>query len=150
MPTIYKVKDYWHEPTILIVIIEILNRVSTPEALKTGSLPLHERSQQASKLTDAETKSVNSIRRFNISDEQLIRELDSYSIEDVVELKIARFLDQLGPVQPDNVYELIIGKVEKPLITQILRRVGGNQVQASRILGINRNTLRKKIKSYGL
>jgi Fis family transcriptional regulator len=40
--------------------------------------------------------------------------------------------------------------VEKPLLVQILRRVGGNQVQAAKILGINRNTLRKKIKQYGL
>jgi DNA-binding protein Fis len=43
-----------------------------------------------------------------------------------------------------------MSKVEKPLLVQILRRVGGNQVQAAKILGINRNTLRKKIKQYGL
>jgi Fis family transcriptional regulator len=43
-----------------------------------------------------------------------------------------------------------MSKVEKPLLIQILRRVGGNQVQAAKILGINRNTLRKKIKLYGL
>jgi Fis family transcriptional regulator len=40
-------------------------------------------------------------------------------------------------------------KVEKPLLGQILRRTGGNQVHASKILGINRNTLRKKMKLYG-
>ncbi|NRA64342.1 MAG: hypothetical protein HRU19_07650 [Pseudobacteriovorax sp.] len=43
-----------------------------------------------------------------------------------------------------------MSKVEKPLLVQILRRVGGNQVQAAKILGINRNTLRKKIKHYGI
>lgn len=85
-----------------------------------------------------------------LGDADLVSRLDQSSIEDVVELKIARFFDQIGTFYPDNVHELIMAKVEKPLLSQILRRVGGNQVHASRILGINRNTLRKKIKLYGL
>lgn len=90
------------------------------------------------------------LRGVNIDDLELISRLDKYSIEDVVELKISRFLDQLGTFYPENVHELIMSKVEKPLLIQILRRVGGNQVQAAKILGINRNTLRKKIKLYGI
>ncbi|SME89725.1 helix-turn-helix domain-containing protein [Pseudobacteriovorax antillogorgiicola] len=89
-------------------------------------------------------------RGINIDDVDLIKRLDKYSIEDVVELKISRFLDQIGTFYPENVHELIMSKVEKPLLIQILRRVGGNQVQAAKILGINRNTLRKKIKLYGI
>jgi Fis family transcriptional regulator, factor for inversion stimulation protein len=77
-------------------------------------------------------------------------QLDRYSIEDVVEYKIARFLDQLGTYYPEDLHELIMAKTEKPLMTQILKRVGGNQVHAARILGINRNTLRKKMKIYGI
>ncbi len=83
-------------------------------------------------------------------DTELAPRLDKYSIEDVVEFKISRFFDQLGSFYPDNVHELIMTKVEKPLLGQILRRTGGNQVHAARILGINRNTLRKKMKIYGL
>lgn len=89
-------------------------------------------------------------RGINIDDIDLITRLDKYSIEDVVELKISRFLDQIGTFYPENVHELIMSKAEKPLLIQILRRVGGNQVQAAKILGINRNTLRKKIKLYGI
>ena len=89
-------------------------------------------------------------RGINIDDIDLISRLDKYSIEDVVELKISRFLDQIGTFYPENVHDLLMSKVEKPLLVQILRRVGGNQVQAAKILGINRNTLRKKIKLYGL
>lgn len=85
-----------------------------------------------------------------ITDHNLIKRLDTYSIEDIVELKIARFLDQLGGFYPENMHELIMCKVEKPLIVQILRQVGGNQVHASKILGINRNTLRKKMKLYNI
>ncbi len=76
--------------------------------------------------------------------------IDSLAIEDIVEVKISRFFDQLGGFYPDNVYDLMLAKLEKPLLSQILRRVGGNQVQAAKILGINRNTLRKKLKIHGL
>lgn len=85
----------------------------------------------------------------NINSE-LIKCVDKHSLEEVVEAKVGRFLDQLGSVQYENMHDLIMSKVEKPLLVQILRRVGGNQVRASKILGINRNTLRKKIKHYSL
>src|SRR5690349_17565635 len=93
------------------------------------------------------TKRLSALSRrgIHIDDADLITRLDEYSIEDVVELKISRFFDQIGTFYPDDVYDLIMSKVEKPLLVQILRRVGGNQVQAAKILGINRNTLRKKI-----
>ena len=91
-----------------------------------------------------------SSRGLSIDNQELIELLDKYSIEDVVELKISRFLDKMGSFHPENMYELIISKVEKPLLIQILRRVGGNPVQASKILGINRNTLRKKMRIYNI
>lgn len=82
-------------------------------------------------------------------DQDLASKLDKHSLEAIVEMKIARFLDQIGSFYPEDLHELIMAKVEKPLIGQILRRTGGNQVHASKILGINRNTLRKKMKIYG-
>ena len=82
-------------------------------------------------------------------DGELAARLDKYSLESIVELKIARFLDQLSGFHPEDLHSLIMKKVEKPLLNQILRRTGGNQVHASRILGINRNTLRKKMKLHG-
>jgi DNA-binding protein Fis len=85
-----------------------------------------------------------------VADPQLINLLENYSLESIVELKISRFLDQVGSYYPDDLHTLIMRKIEKPLLQQILRRTGGNQVHASRILGINRNTLRKKIKMYEL
>ena len=82
--------------------------------------------------------------------EELSGKLDEFSLEAIVEHKIARFLDQIGMYYPENLHSLIMKKVEKPLLAQILKRTGGNQVHASKILGINRNTLRKKMKMYGL
>jgi Fis family transcriptional regulator len=82
-------------------------------------------------------------------DPTLAQKLDKHSFESVVEAKISRFLDQIGTYYPENLYKLIMNKAEKPLLNQILKRTGGNQVHAAKILGINRNTLRKKMKLYG-
>ncbi len=49
---------------------------------------------------------------------------------------------------PPGLYERIINEVEKIVINVTLKHVDGNQLQASKILGINRNTLRKKILKY--
>ena len=76
--------------------------------------------------------------------------LDSHSMEHMVALKIRRFLDQVGAFYPENLYHLMMRKMEKPLITEVLKRTGGNQLQAAKILGINRLTLAKKIKLYNL
>ncbi len=50
----------------------------------------------------------------------------------------------------DGVHSLVVDRVEKELITQVLSACGGVQTKAATMLGINRNTLHKKIKDYGL
>jgi len=47
-------------------------------------------------------------------------------------------------------YKSVIGAIEKQLIEQMLERTEGNQLRAARILGINRNTIRTKIKRLGI
>lgn len=49
-----------------------------------------------------------------------------------------------------HLYKIVILAVEKPLLEQVLKRVNGNQFQAAKLLGINRNTLRKKMIEHGL
>ena len=51
-------------------------------------------------------------------------------------------------VNNGHLHELIMGGIEKPLVEIVLKETGGNQTQAANILGINRNTLRKKIAEY--
>jgi two-component system nitrogen regulation response regulator GlnG len=51
---------------------------------------------------------------------------------------------------PPGLYDRILPLVEKPLIEMTLRTTGGNQVKAAFVLGINRNTLRKKIAELGI
>jgi Fis family transcriptional regulator len=49
-----------------------------------------------------------------------------------------------------GIYGMVICCVEKPLLEMALEHAGGNQSRASEILGINRNTLRKKMVQYGI
>ena len=50
---------------------------------------------------------------------------------------------------PHAVYEMLLNCVEKPLLDYVLNHAGGNQSKAAEILGLNRNTLRKKLKQHG-
>ena len=53
-------------------------------------------------------------------------------------------------VKSGEIYQAVIGDTEKILIEKALERSGGNQIMAARVLGINRNTLRTKIKKLGI
>lgn len=51
---------------------------------------------------------------------------------------------------PHAVYDMLIQCVEKPMLEYVMHLAGGNQSKASEILGMNRNTLRKKLKQHHL
>lgn len=50
---------------------------------------------------------------------------------------------------PHAVYDMLLNCIEKPLLEYVLNHAGGNQSKAAEILGLNRNTLRKKLKQHG-
>ncbi|MFA5112809.1 MAG: helix-turn-helix domain-containing protein [Candidatus Margulisiibacteriota bacterium] len=58
--------------------------------------------------------------------------------------------DLLLTEERGHVYRLLIESVERPLLEKVLHFTGGNQLEAARILGINRNTLRTKLKRLGI
>jgi Fis family transcriptional regulator len=51
---------------------------------------------------------------------------------------------------PSNIYAMVLKSVERPMLEVTLRQAGGNQTLAAEMLGINRNTLRKKISEHHL
>jgi two-component system, NtrC family, nitrogen regulation response regulator GlnG len=71
--------------------------------------------------------------------------VDHLSLEEIIHHKLEDYFARTRGVDVDNLYSLVIERVERPLIELTLRKTGGNQIRASEILGINRNTLRKKI-----
>ncbi|MBI3067666.1 MAG: Fis family transcriptional regulator [Betaproteobacteria bacterium] len=60
------------------------------------------------------------------------------------------YFKDLDGEKPSRVYDMVINCVEKPLLETVLYRVHGNQTHAAEVLGINRNTLRKKMKAHGI
>lgn len=67
---------------------------------------------------------------------------------ETVAAAVERYLADLGDAEPSCIYDLVIREVEKPLLQTVLAHAGGNRSKASKYLGMNRNTLRKKLEQY--
>lgn len=68
-----------------------------------------------------------------------------------VRQSLGEYFQYLDGEQPSNeLYDMVMNCVEKPLLEMVLAYVGGRQTKAAEILGINRNTLRKKMQQHGI
>ena len=72
------------------------------------------------------------------------------SLEALITRKLNSSLAQMNVQELDNLYEMVLHQMERPLINIVMDKTRGNQVRAAEILGINRNTLRKKIQTLGI
>ncbi len=76
---------------------------------------------------------------------------ENITLENLIDKRISKFISSINnDVTKMNVYDDFMKTVEKPLIENILDYTRGNQIKASSILGLNRNTLRKKISELGV
>ncbi len=69
-------------------------------------------------------------------------------LEEIIESKLGEFVKGMRNGSARNLHPMLISAVERPLITQVLKETNGNQIQAAHLLGMNRNTLRKKITEF--
>jgi Fis family transcriptional regulator len=69
-------------------------------------------------------------------------------LEKWLDKSIRQYVSAMDEESNGHLHELIMGGIEKPLVEIVLKETGGNQTQAANILGVNRNTLRKKIAEY--
>ncbi len=67
-----------------------------------------------------------------------------------VQKALEEYFKDLDGQPPHAVYDMVLQCMEKPLLEYVMNRAGGNQSKAAEILGLNRNTLRKKLKQYDL
>lgn len=74
----------------------------------------------------------------------------SNPLHQCVRQSLEQYFRDLDGEQPHAVYDMLIKCVEKPLFEFIMDHTGGNQSKAAEILGLNRNTLRKKLKQHNL
>jgi Fis family transcriptional regulator, factor for inversion stimulation protein len=66
------------------------------------------------------------------------------------ETALHAYFEKLNGHRPSRLYDLVLREVEEPLFRAVMSYADGNQSRAAEILGINRGTLRKKLKEYGL
>ncbi len=82
------------------------------------------------------------------------KSFDSYSknpLKDEVRKAMRRYFNQLDKKNiPIDVYKLVLKEVEPPLLISVMKFANNNQSKAARILGINRTTLRTKLKKYNI
>ncbi|WP_338845780.1 helix-turn-helix domain-containing protein [Massilia sp. W12] len=71
-------------------------------------------------------------------------------IQEVVQRSLEDYLNDLGEQRPSNIYDMMLATMEKPVLSVVMERAGHNQSHAAEMLGINRNTLRKKLQQHGL
>ncbi|GAA3982909.1 Fis family transcriptional regulator [Comamonas faecalis] len=72
------------------------------------------------------------------------------NIEECVRHNLLRYFEDLGGEAPDGMYDMLVRVVEKPLLEVVMQQAGGNQSRAAEWLGLNRNTLRKKLVQHRL
>ena len=87
---------------------------------------------------------------LNHSDNLFVANLQSVSLEKLVKSKHEVLFQQQkeAQVELNGLYNIVLEQVEKPLIELALASYNGNQVKTAQLLGINRNTLKKKIDNY--
>ena len=71
-------------------------------------------------------------------------------ISGLLSRKLEAYADELPQGEAGNFHDIVLHSVEAPLIKMALRKTRGNKIQAAKLLGINRNTLNKKIKDLGI
>ncbi|MCO7224670.1 DNA-binding transcriptional regulator Fis [Pleionea sp. CnH1-48] len=72
------------------------------------------------------------------------------TLRESVNTAIQNYFSQLDGQQPSELYDMVLAEVEAPLLERVMEYTRGNQTKAAIILGLNRGTLRKKLKIYGL
>ncbi|MBI5642053.1 MAG: sigma-54-dependent Fis family transcriptional regulator [Deltaproteobacteria bacterium] len=72
------------------------------------------------------------------------------SLEEIISARLKPFIEKTGNKGKQELYDFIMPFMERPLIRLVLEKTRGNQLQAAEVLGINRNTLRKKIKELNI
>ncbi|PCJ46811.1 MAG: DNA-binding transcriptional regulator Fis [Gammaproteobacteria bacterium] len=72
------------------------------------------------------------------------------TLRESVEVAMAQYFEQLDGQEVVDLYELVISEVEAPLLEAVMSYTRGNQTKASTAMGLNRGTLRKKLKKYGM
>jgi two-component system nitrogen regulation response regulator GlnG len=94
---------------------------------------------------DRMRQAAGAIRAMRNANKSAMDGTDRINLEGYIESKLGDFVRGMKNSSGRNLHPILISAVERPLIALVLRETNGNQIQAAHLLGMNRNTLRKKI-----
>ena len=76
--------------------------------------------------------------------------MSNKNIDEVVRASLETYFRDLNGTEPDNMHDMLVRLVEKPLLEIVMQQADNNQSRAAEWLGLNRNTLRKKLLDHKL
>ncbi len=76
--------------------------------------------------------------------------MNKCELSNSVKSSLDQYFKDLDGEPPHALYDMVLSCIEKPLLEYVLHHAAGNQSKAAEILGLNRNTLRKKIQQYNI
>jgi len=76
--------------------------------------------------------------------------IQNSTLTEAIERTISGYLDAMQGQQVDDLYESLLSEIEAPLLNSVMKSTSNNQSLTAKILGLNRGTLRKKMKKYGM
>ncbi len=88
--------------------------------------------------------------QFQIADQLDSTNQQESTLREEVEKALRRYFQHLEDEPVTDLYQMVISEVEAPLLEAVMRYTGNNQSKASIMLGLNRGTLRTKLKQYNL
>jgi len=74
----------------------------------------------------------------------------THDIAQCISLALEKYFHDLDGEKPIGIYDMVIKSVERPMLERVMKEADGNQTRAADMLGLNRNTLRKKLTEFGL
>ncbi|MGB0663876.1 MAG: DNA-binding transcriptional regulator Fis [Pontibacterium sp.] len=87
---------------------------------------------------------------ISVNDKAFAQESNDLSLRQHIEHSMRHYFDHLDGQDAKDVYELVMSEIEAPLLEVVMAYTKDNQTRASEVLGLNRGTLRKKLKRYDL
>jgi Fis family transcriptional regulator len=88
--------------------------------------------------------------RTGSTSERASRQKSGETLEQCVQRSLEQYFDDLDGARPHALFDMVTTAVERPLLQFAMARTAGNQSAAAELLGINRNTLRKKLQQHKL
>lgn len=77
-------------------------------------------------------------------------EISKQTLSEHIKTVLESYFDDLEGHQPTHLYHLVLQEIERPLLETVMQQTTGNQSKAAAVLGLNRGTLRKKLKLYDI